>query len=400
MRWIPKWKRTRVQRVTAVGLDVAEDACHLVVLSGDATHPDSVCCAERLNVPEGWVVQGEVLQPDALGQWLRQFLEAGGDSPQVLYVGLAPSLISQHVIRLPSALSEQDVVFQLQADIQAQQPELVGSVNLDYQSTNSEGSSLGMTHYAVHAVASDVVASWQCVAKVAHLALGAVEPRLEAVLRIARCHAIGGLTPAATALTLPCDEAFGLALRAWFNDGLNFLSDRAQHDAVSRRAWLRQVWVSVCGGACLAAGCAMAIASASESKYQHMGDVAGSARNFEKAQHAYAHAQAQQQRNQAQLQWWQTRRALQSQSLQWSRVLGQSMPGVWVGSVKQQGTHWAVQGEALSSQHAHQLVARLKALEIWAQAPALPQLEMSTSPVLQGLPVWQFRIEANLKADV
>jgi hypothetical protein len=397
MRWIPKWKGNRAQHVTAVGLDVAEDACRLVLLSGDATHPNSVCCAERLNVPEGLVVHGEVLQPEALGQWLRQFLDEGDYQPQILYVGLAPSLISQQIIRLPSALSQQDIVFQLQADLQAQQPEHAGAVNVDYHSQDTAATPAGMRHYEVHAVPSHVVESLQRVAKAAHLVLGAVEPRLEAALRVARYQALGALTPAGAALALQCDEAFGLALRAWFSEGLNFLPYRTQHDAVLRRAWLLGVLVCAVGGACLAAGFALVIASASESKYQHMGDVVGSARAFDRAQQAYAQAQAQQQRDQVQTQWLQARRTLQAQSLQWSRVLGQSAQGVWVSSVKQQGTHWTVQGEALSSQHAHQLVARLKALDIWAQAPALPQLEMSASPSGQGLPVWQFRIEANLK---
>ena len=68
-----------------------------------------------------------------------------------------------------------------------------------------------------------------------------------------------------------------------------------------------------------------------------------------------------------------------------------------MASVKQQGTRWTVQGEALSSSHAQQLVKQLKALDIWAQAPELPQLQVMPSLSTTGLPVWQFRIEADLK---
>jgi hypothetical protein len=92
-----------------------------------------------------------------------------------------------------------------------------------------------------------------------------------------------------------------------------------------------------------------------------------------------------------------TRQGLQAQSLQWSRVLSQATQGVWVASVKQQGTRWTVQGEALSSGHAQQLVAQLKALDIWAQAPELPHLRVTPATSRTGLPVWQFRIEADLK---
>jgi hypothetical protein len=81
-------------------------------------------------------------------------------------------------------------------------------------------------------------------------------------------------------------------------------------------------------------------------------------------------------------------------------VLSQSAQGVWVVSVKQQGTRWTVQGEALSSTHAQQLVQQLKALDIWAQRPELPQLQVLPAASTTGLPVWQFRIEADLKVGV
>jgi hypothetical protein len=81
-------------------------------------------------------------------------------------------------------------------------------------------------------------------------------------------------------------------------------------------------------------------------------------------------------------------------------VLSHAAQGVWVVSVKQQGTRWTVQGEALSSKHAQQLVQQLKALDIWAQAPELPQLQVMPAVSTTGLPVWQFRIEADLKVGV
>jgi hypothetical protein len=59
-----------------------------------------------------------------------------------------------------------------------------------------------------------------------------------------------------------------------------------------------------------------------------------------------------------------------------------------------------VQGEALSSDHAQQLTQQLEALGIWAQAPELVQVQVMSSVSSTGLPVWHFRIEANLKAGV
>ena len=79
------------------------------------------------------------------------------------------------------------------------------------------------------------------------------------------------------------------------------------------------------------------------------------------------------------------------------RVLSQATSGVWVSGVSQQGSRWSLQGEALSSAHAQQLVQQLKALDIWTQGPELPQLQLMPTVSRVGLPVWQFRIEADLK---
>jgi Tfp pilus assembly protein PilN len=88
---------------------------------------------------------------------------------------------------------------------------------------------------------------------------------------------------------------------------------------------------------------------------------------------------------------------VQSQTLRWSQVLSHATQGVWVASVQQQGARWTVQGEALSSDHVQRLLAQLKALDIWAQAPELPHLQVVPANARSGLSVWQFRIEADLK---
>ena len=164
-----------------------------------------------------------------------------------------------------------------------------------------------------------------------------------------------------------------------------------------RRAWLLGVAVCAMGGAFLAAGFAMVMASAAQEKHPHRVDVVASSQALEEARKAHAQVKAAQERKTEQARWLKARQDLQSQSLQWSRVLSHAAQGVWVTSVKQQGARWTVQGEALSSTHAQRLVKQLKTLDIWAQAPELPQLHVMPSVSTTGLPVWQFRIEAGLK---
>ena len=399
MRWTSWLPKPRPRRLSVLGLDVGPDVCSLVVLSGSLSEPDSVCCAERLDLPDGLVSHGEVMRSEAFGLWLKSYLEAGDYQPEAAYLGLDNALVSNHLVTLAQDLSQADVAFQLQAEVQSLLPAHAPEVCIDFV-PDSEPAPAGQQRYLVQAAPRPTVEALQRVAHAAGLTAKAVEPRGDAAQRVEQSHAFTQLPAASAALALQCDEAFGLALRAWHDHGANLLPrpEDAQH--VLRRAWLLGVAVCAMGGAVLAAGFAMVISSAAETKHQHMGDVVASTRAYDAAQKAHEHAQALQQRQAEQARWLKVRQDLQSQSLQWSRVLSQSAQGVWVASVKQQGTRWTVQGEALSSNHAQQLVQQLKALDIWAQAPELPQLQVMPAVSTTGLPVWQFRIEADLKVGV
>lgn len=399
MRWTSWLPRSRPRHFSVVGLDVGPDTCRLVVLSGCPNQPESVCCAERLELPDGLVAQGEVLQSVSLGQWLRTYLEAGDYQPELAYLGLDSACVSNHLVSLAAGLSPDDVAFQLQAEVQSVLPDHAPEMCIDY-SLDTEASPAGEQRYLVQAAPRLRVEALQRVAQHAGLTAAVVEPRQDAAHRTEQSHVLAALPQASVALALQCDEAFGLALRAWHDEGVNFLPHREDTQHVLRRAWLLGVAVCAMGGAFLAAGFAMVMASAADSKQPSLVDVAASARAFDEAQKAHAQAKALQHRHAAQLRWFKSRQDLQSQSLQWSRVLSHAAQGVWVVSVKQQGTRWTVQGEALSSKHAQQLVQQLKTLDIWAQAPELPQLQVMPAVSTTGLPVWQFRIEADLKVGV
>lgn len=397
MHWMSWFSRLR--RVSVLGLDVGLEVCSLVVLTGSASQPDSVCCAERLHLPDGLMAQGEVLRTEALGEWLRSYLATGDYQPKSLYIGVDGALLTHHFVTLATGLSLDDVAFQLQAEVQSLVPEHAGEVCIDF-APDTETSSTGQQRYFVQAIPKRTVEALRRVAQVAGITAQVVEPRYDAAQRVAQSHAFAQLPPASAALALQCDEAFGLALRAWHNQGINFLPHRENAQHVLRRAWLQGVAVCAVGGAVLAAGFAVVMGTAAETKYAQMGDVAASAREYDQAQKTYVQAKAEQARRVEQARWLQARKALQLQSLQWSHVLSQSAQGVWVVRVKQQGMHWTVQGEALSSSHAQQLVQQLKTLDIWAKKPELPQLQVIPAPSNTGLPVWEFRIEADLKVGV
>jgi hypothetical protein len=399
MRWTSWLPRSRPRRLSVVGLDMGPDICSLVVLSGSPSQPDSVCCAERLGLPDGLVAHGEVLQSAALGQWLRTYLDAGDYQPSAAYIGLNSACVSNHLVTLVAGLSPDDVAFQLQAEVQSVLPECAGEVCIDYV-FDTEPAPAGEQGYLVQAAPRPQVEALQRVAQAAGFKACVIEPRQDAARRTQLNDALTALPQASVALALQCDEAFGLALRAWHDEGTNFLPHRENAQHALRRAWLLGVAVCVMGGAFLAAGFAMVMASAADTQYQKLGDAGVAVRAFDEAQKAHVQAKSVDERRTAQARWLTARQVLQAQSLQWSHVLSHAAQGVWVGSVKQQGTRWTVQGEALSASHAQQLVQQLKALDIWAQAPELPQLQVMPAVSTTGLPVWQFRIEADLKVGV
>ena len=153
------------------------------------------------------------------------------------------------------------------------------------------------------------------------------------------------------------------------------------------------------GGAFLATGFALVMASSTATTLDALTHRAALTSAHQSAQAAYVLAQGVHQQGIQQSQWLQAQLVSQQQTLQWAQVLNQLDPGVWVMRVEQQDRRWRMQGEALSSAHATQVLQQLKALAIWRKAPELSQLQVKSPAITNGLPIWQFRIEAELKGE-
>jgi hypothetical protein len=405
MRWTSWLPSSQPRPLCVLGLDIGPQSCAWVVLSGTPNAPTHVCAASRVDMPDAWVVQGHVVQPEALGQWVRHHLQAGDHQPDCVYLSFDHAHMSQHGVALAVGLSPEDVAFQLQAEVQSKLPTDVGEVCLDYQRQSdpdpmSEPASTSdaeakpkrappQQRYAVQAVPQALVAALQRVAQAARLRVRGIEPRAQAIQRTAQPHVFADLPAAGVALALQCPEAFGLALRAWHDEGPNFSPYRAQAQQDQRRAWIKRLALPAVAGMVMAAGVAVLLDTLAHTQQPEPSVVAASARDVAVAQTAHAQAR-----------WLATQQAMQAQSLQWGQVLSQASSHVWVARVTQQEARWTVQGEALSNAHAQQLLAQLKALSIWAQAPELTQLQRLPAASSTGLAVWQFRIDAHLKAGV
>ena len=399
--WLPGTRRRCV-----LGLDVELTACRWVVLSGSQAQPERVCCAELLQLPaDDWVKQGHVWCAEELGQWLRHHVQQGGYDVDGLYVCVDDACITQHVVTLSADLAEDDVTFQVLAEVQAalgvSAADLSVDFGLDASSVTLESEANVRTRvYRAEAVSRFRVDALQRVAKAAGIPLCAVESRSEAIRRTQAPESLSALPAVGVGIALQCDAAFGLALGAWGSRAFNFLPHRALADIALRQAWWLGLVACVVGGAFLATGFALVMASSTAVTVGALTNRAAIAAAHQAAQVAHAQAQAEQQQALQHTQWRQTRDALHQQTWQWARVLDQGAQGVWVLRVEQQGARWGMHGEALSSVHATQMLQQLQALAIWKKPPALSQLHLKTTPVNTGLPVWQFRMEAELKDAV
>jgi hypothetical protein len=72
---LPAWLLSRPsKRQCVAGLDVSHNGVWMVVLSGALAGAETVNCCELLDLPDGLVQGALVLDPLALGQWLKRWL--------------------------------------------------------------------------------------------------------------------------------------------------------------------------------------------------------------------------------------------------------------------------------------------------------------------------------------
>ena len=405
MQTLGAWlRRLTARRRCVAGLDVSADGIQLVILAGDAQSADTVCAAEKLSMPSAWVVDGVVHAPQALARWLKQYLQANDYAVERWFIGLADEQVRYHFVSLSAALTPDDVAFQLQQETRQVFADHASTFALDYEvEMEADTASIASFRYLVGACPQDCADSWLEVAHAGGLLLAALEPRRDALTRLGQAHLTGCMPAASVALALQCDAAFGLALAEWGKVSYNFLPHRSLWFKALRRAWWVGMAVCAMGGAMLAAGFALVMTASADASQLRLRQGQPAAQILAQAQRDHQQAQEVQKLQTQRALWVRHRQANQAQSMAWSQALSRASQGVWVSHIQQQGEHWLLEGEALSSQHAQRLLGSLKALDIWAKPPQLPQLQLGSSAVLgaanaNSSPVWIFRIEAELKA--
>lgn len=398
-----RWPMRRSPRWCVAGLDVGPEGVNLVVLVGSALATESVCCAERLVLPDGLVMNGDIVQAQALGHWLKAWLKARDHLVQGLYVAVADAEVKRGALRLPASLPPTDVAFQISAELQATSDiePLCWDYIVDHTKEDNPAESAADTQSYIWATVPRArLDAWQQLALAAGLPLKAVMPRGDAVAHTEVSTLTASWVLANAGVALQYDVAFGLALGAWHHTGFNFLPHRALKLQALRRRWWQRMAISAATGLALAGGAAIWFLQMADLVRGSTGDIVAAEQALKQARGAQRDAQLALTDVTAQGQWLQGQARMQQHTLQWSRVLAQHSQGLWVSEVTQQQARWVAKGEALSSAQAQHLVQQLKGLDVWAQSPELRHLELTpaTSPV--ALPVWHFRIEADLKVGV
>jgi Tfp pilus assembly protein PilN len=404
------WPYRQSQSWVVGGLDVRGDAAHLVVLTGTALAADGVSCAERLALPEDCMVEGQLVQPQVLARWFKDWLRGRDLHLSRLVVAITEADVVRGTLRLPFGLQPDDVAFQIAAEVQAAPND--PPVSWDFTELNDlEQSALDMNvpkvgaptderTYAWATAPRARVDAWQQFALAAGIPLSAVMPRDDVQVNTHNQALMAQMPPAQAGLARQYVEALGLALGAWHGAGFNFLPYRAMKQRALRLNWLQRVAAGTLSGALLALGAAFWMTQMANNLSEETGDIVAAEQSLKAVRSAQKQAQTALTELQALAQWLHSQAGVQQQTLQWSRVLGQHSQGLWVSEVKQQQAHWLVKGEALSAAQAQHLAQQLKGLDIWAQAPELRHLELAPPQSATGLSVWHFRIEADLKAGV
>ena len=394
---VPSWPQTwRQTRRTVAGLACQPGGVDAVILTGSVSAPDAVCRAEHLDVPRAFEPIGTAAwAAQTGGEWLRGFLQASDQPLDGLCVCVEDAWVSTYTLGLPSVLRGDDLDFQLMAELDALHPAGLSQMCVAYTRMEDAPAHEQPQRYRVGVMAQAHVDALEQMARHAGVRVLAIESAADALQRLQDQQGLPVLSGGDLALGLQSEAALGAALGAWTGAGLSFSPSRAQHTRHARHVWAVRTAASASAGVFL--GCVAAWALGWALPQDAQPDPLASQRALDAAKQEAAALQTQWQQAQALTQWWRSQTAAQQHSVQWSRVLAQASHGIWVSQLEQQGGHWVVQGEALSSAHVHQLLQALAALDIWHHAPHAQRLQLMHGSARPGAFTWQFRIEADLK---
>ena len=393
---LPAWLLSRPsKRQCVAGLDVSHNGVWMVVLSGALAGAETVNCCELLDLPDGLVQGALVLDPLALGQWLKRWLHERNLFPEGLCLALDDAWLTRQVVTLSAQLSERDVAFQLAAELPLGELADPSQLCWTYKPVVSENEiqSAAVCTYALASLAHEPVQRLISLAKAVGVRAWVVEPRSDASHRIVQLASLASqhLAPTAAAAHV----ALGLAASAWAETGLNFLPHRRWARQRRQRAWAQRLGLTLALGGVLGGMAAALLTHWTQLLEHHLADQALVSQRLAKARDTQQSLQSQHKQLTAQRQWVQAQQSQQRHTVLCHAGLVEA--SVWVSQLRQHQSHWVVQGEALNADEVRQWTLKLAQQPVWQSPPELHQLQFRRSAAASGGWVWHFRLEADLK---
>ncbi len=390
------WLLSRLpKRQCVAGIDVGPTGAWVVVLTGELSGAETVCCCELLDPPEGLLQGAQLIDPFALGHWLKRWLNDKHLFPDGLCLAVDDAWLTRQVVSLSAQLSERDVAFQLAAELPLAEFADASPLCWAYTASAPEGKnpSAAVHAYALAWLAQEPVQRLIGLAKAVGIRAWVVEPRSDAAHRaeqLARQVSCPSEPVAKAAQT-----ALGLALSAWAETGMNFLPHRRWARQRRQRAWLQRLGLTLGVGASLGGMATAGLAHWAQAHQALVVDQARMAERLTRARDTQQSLQALHKQWMAQRQWAQAQHSQQRQTLLWHAGLADA--GVWVSQLRLHQSHWVVQGEALGADQVRQWAATLAQQPVWQNPPEVHQLQFKRSASTSGGWVWHFRLEADLK---
>ena len=383
------------KRQCVAGLDVGPAGAWVVVLNGAWSGAETVCCCELLEPPEGLLQGAQLLDPFALGHWLKRWLSDKHLFPDGLCLAVDDAWLTRQVVSLSAQLSERDVAFQLAAELPLAEFADASPLCWAYTASAPEGQnpSAAVHAYALAWLAQEPVQRLIALAKGAGIRAWVVEPRSDATHRAEQLAkpVSRSLAPVAKG----AQAALGLALSAWAETGMNFLPHRRWARQRRQRAWLQRLGMTLGVGVSLGGMATAGLAHWAQSQQALVAGQVLMAERLARARQTQQSLQAQHKQWTAQQQWAQAQQSQQRQTLLWHAGLADA--GVWVSQLSQHQSHWVVQGEALGADQVRQWAAKLAQQPVWQNPPEVHHLQFKRSASTSGGWVWHFRLEADLK---
>ena len=387
----------KVDRFCSAGVSLSDGRIQLVVIAGAGDGPQEIYCAEHLAAPHHLILDSSLIKPLELGAWLKKYLIERDLEPQHISFSVSQTEVSSCELTLPAELSQEDLAFQLTAELLQGHLELADQFSVDYQAVDVDAATnpSGNVAYRAAMIKSEHLTAFKQCAKAASLPIYAIETSASALQRLMAFGEFLNQSHVTASGVLLCQEACGLALSPWAQDeAFNFYPYRLELLQRQHRHWAFQMLAGLGLGVLLSATLSTCLAYKAEA-------VMGNMTEGHAISQALSRSKLKQQALQQTLdkkikaqEWLDSHNEKQRQAQIWHLALSQMGSGIWISDIQVQHANWVIQGESLSAESVHQAIEQLGALPVWVQKPALEQLKLSSEA---AMPVWGFKALGELK---